>query len=227
MEKIYACTIRPMDCKYYTKQQCGNDNSKNVCEYAKEIIPAITADEIEPDMIDREILANMRRRAALEKQAFIFNGGKSEEQQGFMYDPTVKDEVQEEGQRIVKLFEYVLNQEKEKKQKSEIIDMNTNHEFPNHIAKVLDALKFEKKELRYYGKPNNYKVKDAIIEFGIDGDSLMCRDVTSMKPIFIVDSAIGLGYFLVLLQAYGIYHKRYVYERVDGILEQFIYDQED
>lgn len=213
MEKIYACTIRPFDCKHWRENSlCGDDNSEKVCEYAREA--PITADDIEPDMIDREILANLRRLGA--KNA------------GFMFDGSISEEQQEDD-RTIAVLRYALEQA-EKKGVPETIystTMNTNHEFPHDIAKALEALKFEKKELRYYGKPNNYKVKDAIIEFGIDGDSLMCKDVTSMKPIFIVDSAIGLGYFLVLLQAYGIYHKRYVYERVDGILEQFIYDQED
>ena len=107
------------------------------------------------------------------------------------------------------------------------VNINVNHEFPHDIAKALEFLKFEKKELRYYGKGQNYNSKDAIIEFGIDGECLMCKDITNLKPLFIVNSTIGLGYFLVLLQSFGIFHDRYTYERVDGILEQFIYSQED
>jgi hypothetical protein len=212
MGKIYQCTIRPFDCKYYTaeRHRCGNDdgNAIEICHYAKEM-------PVEPELDDigREILKNLRILGATSS--------------GFMYDPQVKDEVEEEGKRITKVFEYVLNQEKNKEQKTEVVDMNTNHEFPKHIAEVLEALKFEKKELRYYGKAQNYHIKDAIIEFGIDGDSLLCRDVTSMKPLFIINSNIGAGYFISLLQAYYIIHARYIYERVEGIAEDFIEQQEN
>jgi hypothetical protein len=182
-----------------TKLRNLNKNSQ-----LKSAFKSTSADEIELDMIDREILRRMRQMAVAERARLDAN---------FEYKkamPAPADEIAEFDEKV-----------------KEVVNMNTNHEFPKDIAKALEFLKFEKKELRYYGKGHNYKIKDAIIEFGIDDENLMCKDVTNMKPLFVVSSSIGLGYFLVLLQAYGIYHKRYVYERVDGILEQFIYDQED
>jgi len=146
----------------------------------------------------------------------------------FIYDPTIQNEVQAEGQRITKVLKYALSQIYKKEEEiTEIVNMSTNHEFPKHIVEVLEYLKFEKKELRYYGMAQNYHIKDAVIEFGIDGDSLMCKDVTSMKPLFIVNSNIALGYFLGLLQAYNIIHGRYIYERVEAIAEEFSERLED
>ena len=183
--------MRPFDCSYYIhKHQCGFEHND------------------------------------LEKCTYAIE----EDPSFFLHDPELNKKLIAEGQKALQVLKLrttfvdgrtrIPLQEEMEEQKIKVIDMNTNHEFPKHIVEVLEALKFEKKELRYYGKGQNYP-NDAIIEFGIDGDSLMCKDVTNMKPLFIVKANIGLGYFIVLLQAYYIIHGRYIYERVDAIKEEF------
>jgi len=192
MENKLICTLRPFECKYCREDnRCGaHDDDEQICQYAKQ---------------------------ATETTAYLNDNAST-----FVYDPTIRIAVQEEGRRIIKVLQYTLSQiyDEEQEQVTEVVDMNTNHEFPPHIVEVLESLKFAKKELRYYGVGQNY-IKDSVLEFGIDGESLMCRDVTNMKNLFIVKSTIGLGYFIVLLQAYGIMHGRYIYECVDGISEEF------
>ena len=214
MEKKYLCTIRPFDCTYYRHEHlCGDDNSEKVCQYAREA--PITADEIEPDAIDREILQRLRRMAVKQSTTaqmdFVFNGEKSEEQ---------LEEIRQEA-----IFDYVIKNQMKKGEEPEYIGretgFNTNHEFPEDIRKTLDAIGFEKKEYRYYGTATNSVPQKLQIEFGVDGNMLACKNLTNLKYIFIVDTSIEVGYFIVLLQAFGIIHHRYIYERIRGIRDQF------
>lgn len=214
MEKKYLCTIRPFDCTHYRHEhQCGGDNSEKVCQYAREA--PISADEIEPDMIDREILANMRRRA-VEQSSFMFDGSKSEEQQ--------------EDDRLTSVLQYVLDQaelngepdkiKSKAKENQEMFD-KLNHEFPLDIKKTLEAIGFRLNGLRYYGHATNSVPKDSHIEFGVDSETLSCKNISSHKYLFAVHTSIEVGYFIVLLQAFGIIHHRYIYERIRGIRDQF------
>lgn len=155
----------------------------------------------EPDInhwndVDREILRRLHLMAVKKAKEFPT---------GFMYDPTVKDEVQEEGQRITSLFEHVLNQEKARAM------------FPEDIIKTLDALGYVKNGLNYYSADTN-KLK---IEFSINNGMLSCKNITTFKNIFTIDANIEVGYFIVILQAYGIINHRYIYERIDAIRDQF------
>lgn len=209
MEKKYLCTIRPFDCEKYTHDhQCGyvdggvDDKGKlKRCEYAKEA--PITADEIEPDMIDRDILRRMRQMGVAERARLDAN---------FEYKkakPADESDIKEFDEKV-----------------KEVVNMNTNHEFPASIASLLEVLGYEKKEYRYYGIGRNITPNKSMIEFGVDGNMLLCKNMTTLKLIFTVDMIIPTAFLLVLMQAYGIVHHRYIYERVEAAYEDFWDNQE-
>jgi hypothetical protein len=94
------------------------------------------------------------------------------------------------------------------------------NQFPAGISEILDYLEFiQVNEETYKGKGQNVS-DNPDIKFVLNNGYIYCyQDYDTL--LFTIPDEIENGYFLVLLQAFGIIHERYIYERVDGINDDF------
>ena len=81
----------------------------------------------------------------------------------------------------------------------------------------------------YLGESARRNPREEKIVFSFEHHYLICKAGQSVLFSILFEN-LSVGTLLVILQEYGIFHERYVYERVDGIEETFEdseYDEDD
>ena len=105
------------------------------------------------------------------------------------------------------------------KKLNEMDNFEMNNNFPQHLIDLFESLHYEEDSGVYTGNAQNIRSNIKTIEFSINKDYLICTH--NSKVLFKIIKNVDIGTLLVIMQHFGIFHRRYIYERIDAIVENF------
>jgi hypothetical protein len=91
--------------------------------------------------------------------------------------------------------------------------------FPPRLIDLFTTLNYEGGDGVYVGRAMNIRSDVKTIKFSIQDEYLICTHEN--RELFKIIKNVNVGTLLVIMQYFGIIHHRFIYERIDGIVDDF------